>query len=299
MPIETDRATEIEALVRSVEAGSFSGAARLVGRTPSAISRIIARLEGRLGVRLLIRTTRTLRLTSEGEAFYRAARRILQDLDEAEQAVSEAAEPRGRLRVSAALAFGRLRVLPHVPDFLARYPCILLDVSLSDAMADLAEGQADVAIRVGDLPDSTLTARRLGESGRVIVAAPSYLARHSTPHVPEDLARHNCLGFNFRRAAPGWPFRRDGRDFELALRGNVEANSGDTVVQLAVDGVGIARVGAFHADAEIAAGRLVPLLETFNPGDREPAHALFIGGATVPARVRVFVDFLANRLARG
>jgi DNA-binding transcriptional LysR family regulator len=295
MARETDRTGEMEVLVRVIEAGSFSAAGRALGLTPSGVSRIVARLEARLGVRLLIRTTRAIALTPEGETYHRAARRILRDLDETEQEVSDQAAPRGRLRVSVALAYGRLFIVPLLRDFLDLYPGILVDISLSDEIVDLTEGRADVALRVGPLPDSALKARRLGDSGRVVIASPGYLARRGTPRVPEDLAGHNCIGFNFRRSSAGWPFRRDGRDQELRVAGNVEANNGDTVAQLARDGVGIARVGRFHVADDIAEGRLVELLEAFNPDDREPFHALMIGGA-VPARVRVFIDYLVERL---
>ncbi|NVN32368.1 LysR family transcriptional regulator, partial [Endobacter medicaginis] len=166
----------------------------------------------------------------------------------------------------------------------------------TDRVVDIAAGEADVAIRFGPLPDSTLTARRLGETRRVIVASPDYLARRGTPLVPEDLLAHDCLNFNFRRAEPSWPFRRDGRDFALAVHGSIEANNGETLGQCALAGLGIARVGVFSVEAEIGAGRLVPLLEAFNPGDVELIHAVFVGGQNLPARVRVFVDFLAARL---
>ncbi|AHE52724.1 LysR family transcriptional regulator [Sphingomonas sanxanigenens] len=292
-----DRPGEMDIFVRVARTGSFSAAARELKLTPSGVSRAIARLEARLGIRLMIRTTRTISLTPEGETYHRAALRILRDIDETEQAIAEQASPRGRLRVSVAFTYGQLVIVPLLSDFLARYPEILVDISLSDTVIDLTEGRADVAIRVGPLADSGLMARRLGGSMRSIIASPAYLARHGTPRQPEDLLRgHNCLGFNFRRTRPGWPFRRDGRDFELMVTGNVEANNGDTVVQLARDGVGIARVGSFHIQADLAAGRLVTLLDDYNPGDHEPFHALFVGGATIPARVRVFVDYLAERL---
>lgn len=291
-----DRAGDMEVLARVVATGSFSAAGRALGLTPSAVSRIIARMEARLGVRLLIRTTRTLTLTSEGEAYHRAALRILEDLAETERAVMDQAAPRGRLRVSSSQGFGRLHILPLVGEFLALYPDILLDLSLSDAMVDLTSGQADVAIRVGPLPDSGLTARKLGDSGRVVAASPAYLARRGTPQTPEDLTHHACIGFNFRRSRQGWLFKRDGTDFELAVSNVVEVNSGDAAVQLALDGVGIARVGRYVVARDLAEGRLVPLLEPFNAGEREPFHAVFIGGAQMPARVRAFVDFLAARV---
>ncbi|MDR3507454.1 MAG: LysR family transcriptional regulator [Caulobacteraceae bacterium] len=291
-----DRAHEMAVFSRVLTEGSFSAAARSLGLAPSAVSRIIARLEARLGVRLLVRTTRALAPTPEGEAYHRAAARILDDIDDLEQTLADQASPRGRLRVSATVAHGRMHILPLLPDFLALYPGILVDISLTDAVVDLVEERADVAIRVGLLPDSPLMARKLGESGRTVVASPAYLACRGTPGAPEDLLSHNCIGFNFRRAQRGWPFVRDGVPFELAVRGNVEANNGDTVRRLAIDGVGVARVGTFHIAQDMAEGRLVPLLEDFNPGDREPFHALYIGGRTAPKRVRVFLDFLTERL---
>ena len=151
-----------------------------------------------------------------------------------------------------------------------------------------------MAVRGGPLTDSALTARRLSENGRTIVASPDYLARWGVPETPEDLYNHNCLNFSFRRAEPVWPFRRDGIDFALKVRGAIEANSGETLGQLALDGVGIARVGNFSLGDAIAEGRLVPLLELFNPGDKEVFHAVFVGGANMPARVRVFVDYLVE-----
>jgi DNA-binding transcriptional LysR family regulator len=293
---ETDRARALALFAAVMDEGSFSGAGRRLGLTPSAVSRAIDRIEARLGVRLLLRSTRALALTAEGQAYLQAARRILADLDDAEQQIADQGAPRGRLRVSAALSHGRLCVVPLLGDFSARYPHILVEIALTDTLVDIAAGQADVAIRFGPLADSTLTARKLGETRRVIVAAPEYLARHGTPRQPEDLYRFNCLNFNFRRVEPVWPFRRDGRDFALSVTGTIEANNGETLGQLAQAGVGIARVGRFSVEEDIARGRLVPILEDFNPGDVEAIHAVFVGGATVPARLRVFVDFMAERL---
>ncbi len=291
-----DRARSLALFAEVVERGSFSAAGRALGLTPSAVARAIDRIEARLGVRLLLRSTRALTVTAEGQAYLLAARRILADLDDAEQQIADQGAPRGRLRISAALSHGRLYVVPLLDEFARAYPHILIDIALTDTLVDVAAGQADVAIRFGPLPDSGLTARKLGESRRVIVAAPAYLARAGTPTIPEDLHAHNCLSFNFRRAEPIWPFRRDGKDFALSVGGNVIANNGETLGQLATAGVGITRVGRFSVAADIAGGRLIPLLEDYNPGDVELIHAVFIGGATTPARVRVFVDFLVARL---
>ena len=291
-----DRARALEIFAAVMREGSFSGAGRVLGLTPSAVARSIDRIEARLGVRLLLRSTRALTPTAEGQAYFQSARRILADLDDAEQQIADQGAPRGRLRVSAALSHGRLCVVPLLGEFAGLYPQILLDFALSDAIVDVAAGQADVAVRFGPLADSLLTARKLGESGRVIVASPAYLARCGMPATPEDLRDHNCLNFNFRRIEPVWPFRRDGRDLALSVKGTIEANNGETLGQLALAGVGIARVGAFSVADDIAAGRLVPIFEEFNPGDVELIHAVFVGGINMPARVRVFVDFLAARV---
>lgn len=291
-----DRARSLEIFITVVAEGSFSAAGRRLDLTPSAVSRAIDRLEERLGVRLLLRSTRALTLTAEGHAYLCGARRVLADLDDVEREIADQGVPRGRLRVSAALSHGRLCVVPLLGEFVQQYPQILVDIALTDALVDVAAGQADVAVRFGPLTDSPLTARKLGETRRVIVASPEYLARYGMPQVPEDLHAHNCLSFNFRRAEPVWPFLKDGREYALTVRGNIEANNGETLGQLAAAGVGIARVGAFSVADEIAAGRLIPLLGEFNPGDVETIHAVFVGGANMPARVRVFVDFLAKRL---
>ncbi len=292
-----DRTRELEVFRAVASAGSFSAAGRSLALTPSAVSRTLDRIEARLGARLMLRTTRALTLTAEGQAYLSAARRILADLDEAEQAIADQGAPRGRIRVSAAVSHGRLRIVPLLGEFVRRYPNIQVDVNLSDELVDVAAGQADVAIRAGPLADSGLTARRLAENGRSIVAAPDYLARRGMPGVPEDLHDHNCLNFSFRRAEPVWPFRKDGVEYALRVQGSIEANSGDTLGQLALDGVGIARVGDFSLGDAIADGRLVPLLEAFNPGDKEIFHAVFVGGAGMPARTRAFVDYLVERMA--
>ena len=291
-----DRARALEVFAAVMREGSFSGAGRVLGLTPSAVARSIDRIEARLGVRLLLRSTRALTPTAEGQAYLQTARRILADLDDAEQQIADQGAPRGRLRISAALSHGRLRVVPLLGAFAQAYPNILIDFALTDTIVDVAAGQADVAIRFGPLGDSMLTARKLGESRRMIVAAPDYLARCGTPVRPEDLHRHNCLNFNFRRVEPVWPFRVDGQDVALTVKGSIEANNGETLGQLAAAGVGIARVGAFSVLDDVAAGRLVPVLEELNPGDVELIHAVFVGGANTPARVRAFVDFLAERL---
>lgn len=289
------RSGDMAVFVAVAKEGSLSAAARRLGLTPSAVSRIIARIEARLGTRLLVRTTRSISITAEGETYLRGAHRILADIAEVEDAIGNQGIPRGHLRVSAALSHGRLAIVPIVGEFSAAYPEVHVDLILTDELVDVLSGKADVAIRFGTLADSPLTARRLGATERIIVASPEYLKRHGTPQVPEDLLKHNCLNFNFRRSESGWPFKRDGREFTLDVTGSVSANTGEALSQLARLGVGIARQGAFAVKDDLASGRLVPLLEAYNPQDCEPFHAVFVGGSAMPARVRAFVDFLVER----
>ena len=293
----TDRSGEMEILARVVATGSLSAAARDLGLTPSGVSRVIARMELRLGVRLLVRTTRALALTPEGEDYHRACLRILDDMRMAEQMVSDHAAPRGTLRVNTTLPFGERVLLPLLPTFLDRYPGIAIDVTLTDGVVDLMEQRVDVAIRVGTLPDSGLKVRKLFDNHPIIVAAPSYLDRHGTPGQPGDLARHNCLDFNFRRPSGGWVFlQTEGQEAELPVSGNLKASNGEALRILAVAGLGVARLGTFLVAEDLKAGRLIRLLASFEPSQREPVHLVFLGGGGMPARVRAFVAFLVERL---
>jgi DNA-binding transcriptional LysR family regulator len=294
--IKTDRTAEMETFLSVACTGSLSAAARELQLTPSAVSRMMTRLEKRLGVRLIVRNTRSLRLTSEGESYALAARRILKDLDDTELTIANRGSPSGKIKVTTATAHSRLTIVPLLKEFLQRYPDITLEIDVSDQLRDVASGQVDVAIRFGQLPDSGLHARRLGDTGRVVLASPEYLAKAGEPQTPADLAKHNCLDFNFRRIEPGWPFRQNGKDFMLAVRGNVIANNGETLVELAQQGIGITRVGRFHVQQALASGQLVALLEDYNPQDREAIHAVFIGGNNVPTRIRVFVDYLVEKM---
>jgi DNA-binding transcriptional LysR family regulator len=290
-----ERSGEMEVFARVVQERGFSAAARSLDLTPSAVSKLIARLEARLGTRLLVRTTRALTLTEEGEAYHHAALKILQDLDDADQEASGGAV-RGRLRVNATIPFGTMFVAPAMPAFIARNPDLIVDLSFTDGIVDLVAEKTDVAIRMGNLPDSGLIARKLGQSRRVVCAAPSYLDRTGIPKTPADLEHHDCLTFNFRRARPSWPFRFEGRDVAQPVTGSLVVNNGESMKQLVLAGAGVARLGLFHVAAEIAEGRLVPLLEDCNPGDLELVHAIYVGGGPVPHRVRAFIEYMIETL---
>lgn len=295
-----NRAGEMQVLVEAVDRGSFSAAGRRLGLSPSAVSKLVARLEERLGARLVMRSTRAIVLTPEGEAYVARARRILGEIDEAERFITAGATatPRGKLRVSATVGFGERCLVPLVPEFLGRYPEIALDLSLTDEVIDLVAERADIALRAGPMRDSTLKARKILESGRVIVASPGYLDRHGPPRTPYDLAHHNCLRFNFRRAMDDWPFvdPATGESYALSVSGNLEGNSGSMVHRLALDGLGLARIARYVAEADMAAGTLVPVLEEYNGRDIEMLHAVFVGHDYLASRIRAFVDFLAERI---
>ncbi|HWK64851.1 MAG TPA: LysR family transcriptional regulator [Rhizobiaceae bacterium] len=292
-----NRAGEMQVFLRVVEAGNFSEAARLLRMTPSTVSKLIARIEMRLGVRLLERSTRRLSLTAEGRLYYERSQALLGELDEMEKELSEgAASAGGTVRVNASVAFGVLAVEPELPAFWQAYPNIVLDLSLSDEIVDLYFDRTDVVFRVGRLQDSGMMARRIGVARRKIVASPAYLERHGTPRTVEDLAGHNCLGFNFRRAAPVWPLKESGRIVDRAINGSLLANNGETARRMAVAGVGLARLGDYHARADLASGRLVEVLSEAVEGDEEEIHAVYPGGAHLPQRVRVFLDFMVPRL---
>jgi DNA-binding transcriptional LysR family regulator len=295
--LDVNRSGELDVFVRVIELGGFSAAARAFGMTPSAVSKLVARLEQRLGTRLVNRSTRQLQLTAEGCAFYERGVRILADLDEAERCASVHDTPRGRVRVSANVPFGHHFLLPLVPAFLARHPQVSLEISLNDEVIDLLEHRTDVAVRAGPLKDSRLVARQLGRTRLVVVASPAYLAEHGHPTHPDQLDRHNLLTTQHVRARPGWPMRRDGEERMVAPTGNAQASDGEALHRLAVAGLGLTRLATFQAQADIDAGRLVPVLEAWNPGDIEDIHAVYVGqGGHLPLRVRAFLDFLAEHV---
>lgn len=296
--LDINRSGEIEVFVRVVDRGTLSAAAETLDMTPSAVSKLIGRLEDRLGARLLNRTTRKLRLTPEGAAFYESGVRILGEIEAAEREAAAGAVPRGRLRVNCNVPFGQHYLMPLMPAFLAAHPEIAVDISLTDRVVDLLEERADVAIRAGPLRDSRLVARKLWQSRMVMVAAPAYLEKHGAPHSPADLAGHNCLDFCFSRLVEGWPFRdADGGALVFHPQGNALVSDGEAMRLAAMSGLGLARLSRFHIVRDLAAGSLVPVLEEFNPGDEEALHAIYVGqGGHLPARVRAFLDFLASHV---
>lgn len=292
----------MEVFVLAAELKSFSAAGRKLTLSPSAVSKLVSRIEDRLGVRLLVRSTRALELTPEGELYLSRARTILEDIAATEELVAGGGQvPHGVLRVNSSVGFGENCVLPLVGEFLQLYPKVELELTLTDGVIDLVGERTDVAIRVGPMKDSTLKARKLMQGTRAIVASPAYLARHGTPQTPDALDQHNCLGFTFRRFEDGWPFidPETGARFLKPVSGNIRVSNGAIMRQLCLDGVGIARLGRFHVEKAIQTGELVSLLETHHHGDIEEVHAVYVGHDHLASRIRAFIGFLTERLGQG
>lgn len=291
-----DRLAEMEIFVRVVEEGSFSAAATALGLTKSAVSKRVAALEDRLGARLLNRTTRRLSVTDAGAAFHGRAARILAEAEEAEAEVScLQAAPRGLLRVNAPVTFGVTHLGPLLPGFLGRHPELSVDLVLNDRFVDLVEEGFDVAVRIADLDDSSLIARRLCPSDRVVVASPAYVARHGAPATPEALAAHRCLLYSYLRRSGEWCLRHaSGREARVRVEGAaLRANNGDVLRQAAVDGLGVTMMPTFIVGADLAAGRLVRLLPDWQDATGA-VHAVWPAGRFTPAKVRAFVDLLVE-----
>ncbi|WP_437593494.1 LysR family transcriptional regulator [Sorangium sp. So ce1000] len=289
----------IELLVATVETGSFSRAARRLGVTPSAVSRRVMRLEQELGVALLARTTRSLRLTDDGQAFYARCVRIVEELGEATEAIARASKkPVGLLRVDAPVALAREVIAPSLPRFAARYPDVRINLTLRDQHVDpVAEG-LDLLVRIGPLVDSSLVARRLGASRILHCAAPAYIARRGAPATPADLAHHDCIGYLRDGRPAGFRFLTGDGDavLEVPISGPFHANDVDVLRHLAIAGSGIIAMFDFLARDALAAGTLVTVLDEF-PTTTWPIHALYPKNRHLLPKVRVFVDFLAESFA--
>jgi DNA-binding transcriptional LysR family regulator len=292
---DVNRSGEMEVFVAVVEKGGFSAAARDLAMTPSAVSKLVARLEKRLGARLISRSTRQFQLTPEGRDFFERSAVILASIEDAERAAASAVEAVGRIRLNSSSVYCNQVLNPLLPTFLALYPGVTLDIAQTDLVIDLMADHADVAVRAGPLKSSSLVARKLGETELVVAASPDYLQRHGTPRHPLELAEHNLLRFSYSRAVRDWRFVIDGEIVSITPSGSVQVNDGEGMRQLALSGVGIVRMGAFTIRRDIEAGRLVPLLEAFAPKEPEAFHAVYVGqGGPLPSRVRALLDFLAE-----
>lgn len=286
---------EMTVFAAVVEANGFAAAAQELGLSKASVSRLLQRLEDRLGARLLNRTTRRLSLTEAGRSFYEGCQRMLAEAEGAEAAVTAlTAQPRGTLRLAVPMSFGVGQLGPHLAGFLAACPELTLDVVLGDRVVDLVEEGFDAAIRIGRLADSALVVRRLASATRMVVASPAYLRVRGLPLEPADLAGHDCLHYSYFRGGRTWRFRHaDGRTAEVRIRGRLEMNNGDALISVAAAGYGIAAMPSFIAGPALAAGRLVRLMPGWVDAEDTAIHLVYPARRNLLPKVRAFVDYLA------
>jgi len=296
-----DRFDSMRVFAKVVENSSFAGAAARLDISASMVTLHVKELEERLGVRLLNRTTRKVSLTETGRAYYERCTRLLADLEETEQCVSDMhAAPRGELRVNATPTFGILQLAPAIADFTTRFPDISVELMLSEHTVDLVEEGFDVAVRVGELPDSSLIAHQLAPCRMVVCGAPSYLEKHGKPRTPADLTAHNCLTV----AGTGSPYYRewhlmaaDGTTLNISPMGNLRTNSGAVLIVAAIAGHGLACLPTYLAGDALQSGRLVTVLDDYMAPPL-PLRALYPHNRYLSGKVRAFVDFLAARFGQ-
>ena len=293
-----DHASEMAAFVRVVESNGFSAAAPALGLTPSAVSKLVTRLETRLGVRLLQRTTRALHLTEEGEAFYATARRIVGEIEALEDQISRhSSTPYGLLKVTTSLAFSTHQLAPVIGEFLQRYPQLQLELMPTDRVVDMIEEGVDVAIRIGRLADTSFIARKIGEDVRLVCASPSYLRHRGTPARPEDLARHACIVSREHSYLNRWPFRINGEVREIEVGGRIAVTEGEAQMRLALQGLGIVRLTRLTVAAAVKCGELVSLLEGFRAEQPVPIHAVYPHRRHLAPKVTAFIDFILEKFS--
>lgn len=293
-----DPASEMSVYVRVVERGSFSDVARELGLTPSAVSKIVSRLEDRLEARLLHRTTRNLMPTPEGQAYYERCQHILLEIEEAESEVMRFRErPRGRLRMSVGVAFGLHALTPALPRFLERYPEVKVELLITDRHVDLAEEGADLGIRIGNMTEASFVARKICDLQRVICASPDYLARNGIPDSPDALASHNCLALHGMPELQRWPFDEKGGRRVVGVSGSVAADNADALLQLAIAGVGIIRLTDLLVGPAIKRGALVPVLTHCHHVEPVPMYVYYPYERNRAARVAAMADFIVESFA--
>lgn len=290
-----DRLEAMAVLLQAVEAGSLTGAGRRLGMPLATVSRKVAELEAHLKTQLLVRSNRRLALTGAGEAYVAAARRILDEVAEAERAaVGEFRAPKGELILTAPVAFGRLHVLPVVTAFLKVYPEIDVRLMLADRWISLVEDHVDLAVRLGALPDSSLVATRIGAIRRVVVGSPAYLAERGVPHAPAELAQHDCVSSTVLVGANAWTFAGGKAETSVPVHARLVVDTAEAAVDAAVAGAGLTRVLLYQAETALRAGALRIVLEEFEASP-SPLHLLHAGGL-LPLKLRAFIDFAAPRL---
>lgn len=287
-----DRIDAMRAFVSVADLEGFAPAARKLGLSASAVTRLIASLENHLGARLLQRTTRSVTLTDVGARYLERARRILGDVEEAEASASaETSQPSGRLVVSAPLMFGRLHVGPIMSDYLKQYPKVSAELRLSDRMVNLVDEGVDLAVRIGHLADSSVVARTVGNMRRIVVASPRYLKARGTPAKPSDLAKHEIIQFSGATSLSEWRFAENGREFRVPNTSRFATNSTDAAVLHAEQGGGLINVLAYQVADGIKAGRLKIVLASYEPPPM-PIHLVYPTSRLLSAKVRAFADLV-------
>ncbi|MBJ9705094.1 LysR family transcriptional regulator [Acinetobacter calcoaceticus] len=292
---DINRSGELAIFIRVVELGSFSAVARACDMTPSAVSKLIARLEKRLGVRLLNRSTRQFQLTSEGCQFYEQGLQILSELDELEQSVTANHSPKGRIRIHTSFSYWTHFLLPCISLFNQRYPQIELEAHLSDEVINLVEQRIDVAIRTGPLKSSNLVARSLGSTTKHYVCSSAYIEQYGCPQHPDELSEHQLLDVSYQRQNKTWLFKKENQEITLVPTQVLRVNHGEAILQLALADAGIAQLNEFQVRKALEQKQLIKILEDWNVNASEEFHAVWIGhDKYVPKRVRVFLDFLVE-----
>lgn len=290
----------LAAFVAVAETGSFTEAARRIGRDASIVSRRVSQLEERLGVRLVSRTTRRVALTEVGARYHGRVQGILDELANASREASDvAASPQGLLRVSVPVTFGRQWIAPLLPDFLARYPQIRMDARFSDRFVDVVAEGFDVAIRVGRLRDSSLAARKIAAYRNLLVAAPSYLATYGTPRTPADLKQHACIGFTGYASWPDWPLTQAGKRETVRPEGPLVADNSEVVLMAAIAGAGVTFTADWLAGPALRDGKLVEILPGWGGKGEGGVYAVLPPGRLIPAKARLFVDEIARSIKAG
>ncbi|QID19504.1 LysR family transcriptional regulator [Nitrogeniibacter mangrovi] len=292
-----DKWTEMQVFVESVRQGSFSAAGRHLDLSPSAISKLLSRLESRLGVRLINRTTRALHLTEAGERYYPRCLEILADIEDAENALTGFVQaPAGTLRINSTPGFAKHQLLPLMPAFQARYPRVTLEFQLTGQAVDLVAEGVDLAIRLGELQDTSLVGRKLGQSRRVVCASPGYLATHGRPLTPSDLLQHECLRLSTSEVFNRWQFTSAAGTETVEAQGTFVTDNVDALHEYALLGGGIARLSMFMVARDIEAGRLVPLLTDYGI-EKQLIHAVYPHRKHLPAKVRALLDYLTGQFS--
>lgn len=293
-----DRLESMTTLIAAVEGGSLSAASRTLKMPLATVSRKVSELEAHLKTRLVNRTNRRLTLTDAGRSYIAASKRILESIDEAERAASgEYSAPRGDLVITAPVVFGRLHVLPLVSGFLKAYPDINARLTLADRVVNLQDEGVDLALRIGELPDSNLIAARVGAIRQIVCASPAFCKEHGTPKTPADLARHPCITFEGMTSQRAWKFPVNGKPVSVPIRSRLVVNNAEAAVDAAAATVGITRVLSYQAAAALRAGKLIRMLKKFEPAAL-PVNLVYAGQGRLPIKLRAFIDYATPRLRK-